>query len=447
MNTSQATHRTWAVSARTYGPAVKLAHHAASIAPSATTYDAILLSLALLAELLHNIPSGPTLVLGSSAMVASVGLSILMVVRRSVFPTALRTLALLWLALLLMYVLRLSPGLLSYGVKTVFQLATVVVLVLSISSVKWDMQALTTFIRCAIPASGWCAVAYVLARHGRGPFAEISMNMIGVWGFLAFGLCVVSAHVSQQLLWKLLSVAGCALAAAVLFASASRAALVGALSFLALYLLWPFLRRGRWQAHLYFAFMVGLLVFFPWLFTFGGLTAARFKELQFLMWDVFEKNLNTRADVWGHSLNVFLESPWIGHGTGFWPFREEVALKLSCHNTFLNIAVQTGALGAGIFVLILWSIWSIYVRSQHSAELRPFAAFLAGLIMLRSFETGMTENDLATGYFEWAVVSIGISCAIYGTLRSLTRHTPAHQSKRRSIRQGVVGAYTRRQRS
>ncbi|MGQ9697863.1 MAG: O-antigen ligase family protein [Armatimonadota bacterium] len=377
-------------------------------------------------------------------MGTSVGLVALIAARRWVFPTALRNLALLWFALALTYILRLTPGLASVGLKTTFQLVTVIALVICASSVRWDIRALTAFSKCSIVASGWSAVAYLFARHHWGPFREINMNMVGVWGFLAFGLCVLSAHICAQPSWRLLSIAGAVLSVATTFLSGSRAAIVGIIVYLFVYPSWSILSRRRYLPHLCFALMVGLLVFVPWLFTEGGLTAMRFRELQFLMWEVFDKNLNTRADIWSYVVDVFLESPWIGHGTGFWPFRGEVAIQLSCHNSYLNIAVQTGVVGAGIFILILWTIWNIYVKNQSTTEMRPFAAFLVGLVMLRLFETGMTEVDLASGYVEWTIVSMGISCAICGVLRPIRKRVPARKSKYLSSIAGFRRAPVRR---
>lgn len=447
MSYPQTAHGLPHAGARVIGTTIRLTPHIPALVPSATVYDASLLSSALLFGMLHNLPSAPTIVAGSCAMAASVGIAMLMVARRWVFPSALRPLALLWLALVLTYTLRLTPGLLANGLKTLFQLLTVVALVMSASSVRWDVRALTTFSRCGIIASAWCAVAYLLDRYHWGPFAEVSANIVGIWGFLALGVCMLSFHLFRTSVWRLLSLAGAALAVVVIFRSASRSAIAGALLYVLFYILWPFVSRRRWLTHLSFAMIVAQLLFVPWLFTYGGLTATRFRELQFFMWEMFEKNLNTRAHVWGHSLNVLMESPWIGHGTGFWPFREEVAIRLSCHNTFLNIAVQTGLLGAGIFVLILWFAWGLYARSQSQAELRPFAAFLAGLIILRSFETGMTENDLATGYFEWIIVSLGVSCAVYGVLRSANQCLPTKGRKPASPRKRTELSTNRSERS
>lgn len=127
--------------------------------------------------------------------------------------------------------------------------------------------------------------------------------------------------------------------------------------------------------------------------SFSDLAAARVHQVileakSYNQGDVFTST-GARLHMWMTSFNLWMQSPWIGHGTGAYhelakmAFGNSLMCQIGCfhpHNQFLFFAVDHGAIGLFLFLSYLGSaIMMACKRSQSEKVL--FLAFLLILIV------------------------------------------------------------------
>jgi len=135
--------------------------------------------------------------------------------------------------------------------------------------------------------------------------------------------------------------------------TASRSAIViAALALLIIPLSYSAL-SGRWRVAL-IVVGAGLLVLVPSL-----LPERQVERLSTITTEIEGGGLGSRADIWKAALEVFNEHPVRGTGVG--ASRRLIASiygeAQGAHNTFLSVAVETGAVGLALFLLVLYAFF------------------------------------------------------------------------------------------
>ena len=115
------------------------------------------------------------------------------------------------------------------------------------------------------------------------------------------------------------------------------------------------------------------------------------------------------------------EEPWWGQGVGFQPEADPQYAGLSAHNLYLQIALQLGYVGVGLFVGFFGAIWASLWRNRRSRMVRLVGAFFIGIIVHESFEVTLTQNNLAIGCIFWLILSFGLNPSLIGPLPSFAR--------------------------
>lgn len=104
--------------------------------------------------------------------------------------------------------------------------------------------------------------------------------------------------------------------------------------------------------------------------------------------DVFTST-GARMQMWRTSFNLWMQAPWIGHGTGAYhelakeAFANDTMCKIGCfhpHNQFLFFAVDHGVVGVLLFCTYLFGAVTMALQ-RNQAEKTLFLAFLAILFI------------------------------------------------------------------
>jgi O-antigen ligase len=126
-------------------------------------------------------------------------------------------------------------------------------------------------------------------------------------------------------------------------------------------------------------------------------------------------DLTHRFDIWSAVVDRIAEKPILGSGfVGWWPnwdpwfaIHAVDGIPMSqAHNVWLDIAMQSGLVGALLFavtlIVTLWNLWRKFAQSSVSVVAVPF------LVLCSLTVQSLTESRLL---HEWGFVSF-ITCAI-----------------------------------
>ena len=172
--------------------------------------------------------------------------------------------------------------------------------------------------------------------------------------------------------------------------------------------LWFYLTRrgGAWLAYLP---LLAVLLFAVYVTAFLAVLS------QFLVGIVgggtFALGLSVRSPrelFWPIILNLILARPYFGYGAGT-ILRDVSEITFSTHSQFLQIALQTGAVGLGAFVLLLAALWTLLHR-QRDAALRALGlAVLTSVIITNIFGITLLQNAVSIGVLQWAILGLCMS--------------------------------------
>jgi exopolysaccharide production protein ExoQ len=270
---------------------------------------------------------------------------------------------------------------------------------------------LSALVAIGLPSAGVHRLDHPGAWKGIYDYKNTLGSMM-IMGSLLFFLLPVEQPRDRLYKWG-----GFALAMLVMLASTSKTSLV--LAFV-LIILVTFYRNFRWKGKITVIFVDMLVlvtacgafgVFSNWVVLVSGLGK--------------DPSISGRTYIWNGALSWLMERPWLGFGRGaFWAPGSKYAVYVGevvainfvpphGHNGFLDVALDVGFVGLGLFVLtFLWTCWRALRYSYASNRSYDYwsIAFLAFLAM-----NNMTESyllRLANVY--WTLyVAVSLSLPVY----------------------------------
>ena len=160
-----------------------------------------------------------------------------------------------------------------------------------------------------------------------------------------------------------------------------------------------------------------------------------FDRIETIPAELTSGDLGGRSAAWQASLGSFASNPLIGVGAGTSEFQIEsiVGRPQGAHNTYLSLAVDLGAVGLGLFLLILMSVAGRWPRLQsHKRKLVGvlLITFLVGLV------PGHWEYHKAT----WLILALMLAeTSPVGATTTVDR-TASGRGRQRSDRKSAVPA-------
>ncbi len=115
-----------------------------------------------------------------------------------------------------------------------------------------------------------------------------------------------------------------------------------------------------------------------------------------------------RALFWPVVLDLILAKPYFGYGAGT-ILRDVSAITFSTHSQFLQIAMQTGAVGLAAFFLLLASLWTVLHRQEDGALRALGLAVLTSVIITNIFGITLLQNAVSIGVLQWTVLGLCMS--------------------------------------
>ncbi len=125
----------------------------------------------------------------------------------------------------------------------------------------------------------------------------------------------------------------------------------------------------------------------------------------------------TRLAVWSHAVSLWQERPFIGHGfrQSERLFREQRAMgglpaysPDTTHNGFLQMLVELGVIGLGIFVVTVFHLMRAARRGRSALHLGLFGVVLVGLL-LQFTESPIVGTGSIFPFVFWSIVGAALA--------------------------------------
>jgi len=120
----------------------------------------------------------------------------------------------------------------------------------------------------------------------------------------------------------------------------------------------------------------------------------------------FGKNFYSgRHTLWNYLVEAIKAKPRFGYGLNVIP-SDIVNIPLSAHNTFLQVALQTGVTGLVLLMGVLGSISGRLIQKRHAWFSVAGVACIAGILVHECFESCLVQNMLVAGLQMWFVMGL-----------------------------------------
>ena len=318
---------------------------------------------------------------------------------------AIRTASQLWLAFSAAYILSglwsvVPPIALAYKA----QFGLVVTAGILLATGTRNRQELIQGLRCVAIMSGIVGLS-LLAYFVLYPESSLVWGRPQVFGvtgtrvasnFAPLAIvCIYLALNDRSLLWKCIAAASSAVLVAMILVTLSRGS--SAAVILGFLILMALRGRGRFQGALVAGFVVVIAVSVFDMFG-GQLTSERLVSTS-----------NTRAEVWGHTVDLIVERPMIGYG---W-LPTIAGTPYNAHNLYLQATLEMGLLGLA-FLCVSLVVLSLQVM-QTFRSMRRHLQFscvvsLPVCLICIAFFNGLSESAVlaASPYTFFLAFSFGL---------------------------------------
>ena len=144
------------------------------------------------------------------------------------------------------------------------------------------------------------------------------------------------------------------------------------------------------------------------------------------VFNILQKRVGTRLDIWIHTLYFIAIEPFVGHGTNMSTSLQEPSSDLNfsmnrnniaTHSTYLEILFRSGILGLLLYLLFWYQLWMSFYKYQYIYEIKIASAMIVSILILSMTSTVMIFNVLELwASFAWCY--LGFS---YGKIVKLSR--------------------------
>jgi O-antigen ligase len=236
-----------------------------------------------------------------------------------------------------------------------------------------------------------------------------------------FPLCLYFVWFDEGLLKRLVAVAAVFGAIATIFLTGSRGGILGFGSVLLILLMTKTggIRKGH-------KILLGLVLASAWFLMKDKIDVERYMTLSDVSSDYNVTEQGGRIELWQAAIDLSLANPITGVGVHCFAFAHSLARDLAgesyrqwhvVHNSILQVAVEVGLIGFGIFVLInLQSLYTFFRISRtqlqsQSPETREIGA-LSGLMLLGFVGLLVSGFFLSQGYSIFSTLYFALAAAM-----------------------------------
>ena len=152
------------------------------------------------------------------------------------------------------------------------------------------------------------------------------------------------------------------------------------------------------------------------------------------VFNILQKRVGTRLDIWIHTLYFIAIEPFVGHGTNMSTSLQEPSTELSfsmnrnniaTHSTYFEILYRSGVLGLSLYLIFWYQLWMSFYKYQYIYEIKIASGMIISILILSMTSTVMIFNVLEL-WTSFAWYYFGFS---YGKIIKLSRHERQGNSK------------------
>jgi len=184
------------------------------------------------------------------------------------------------------------------------------------------------------------------------------------------------------------------------------------------------------RAKIFYAFTFFLLLTLVAFFIFLYVMFANDEQIALgssdSVFNILQKRLGTRLDIWTHTIYFISNEIFLGHGTNMSTSLQEPSSDLNfsmnrnniaTHSTYLEILFRSGILGLLLYLLFWYQLWMSFYKYQYIYEIKIASAMIVSILILSMTSTVMIFNVLELwASFAWCY--LGFS---YGKVVKLNR--------------------------
>lgn len=281
----------------------------------------------------------------------------------------------------------------------------IIYIIYSISWSKFQVRALSYLYYISLPIL--LALIFIMPDL-------LNMNVVGSYAYYLsfFPLLYLIGYTKKLKRSRIILVFS--LLTLVILGTDSRSILLSTTFGLMTFFLWKFITKRKLLFDLYFFFVLAfnyfVVIVYPNMHKWDN-----FYQLNELSMNLTGKPLLTgRNTIWAQLVDIISLQPWLGYGSSVVP-EDFLTTSLSAHNLYLQIGLQTGIIGIGLFLLFFYFIWRTIWNGRQSSKVSLVASFVIGILIHQSFEVTLTQNQFGIGLLQWIIIAFGLNFTLNKT--------------------------------